>query len=146
MIHDCGVFGSTLLVQYIVNSIREETVVSTSNSACLWTSSARCLFRMNSASLATRTMWSFMAWHSNLWWCRENKCTRIHFYVYDTCTSLSKKKSNLINWSWGGRQISLNSDTRLVERADVKTALHYAARLQVTAKSLHGIKERTECR
>lgn len=38
----------------------------TSNSACLCTSSALCLLRMNSASLATRTMWSFMAWHRSL--------------------------------------------------------------------------------
>ena len=33
-----------------------------SNSACLMTSSARIRLRMNSASLATLTMWSFMAW------------------------------------------------------------------------------------
>ncbi len=33
-----------------------------SSPECLRTSSARILLRMNSASLATRTMWSFMAW------------------------------------------------------------------------------------
>lgn len=38
----------------------------TSNSACLCTSSALCLFKINSASFATRTIWSFIAWHSNL--------------------------------------------------------------------------------
>ncbi len=38
----------------------------TSKSACLTTSSARIRFRINSASLATRTMWSFMAWESSL--------------------------------------------------------------------------------
>lgn len=33
-----------------------------SKSACFRTSSARILFRMNSASFATLTIWSFMAW------------------------------------------------------------------------------------
>lgn len=38
----------------------------TSNSACLWMSSALCRLRINSASLATRTRWSFMVWLSSL--------------------------------------------------------------------------------
>ena len=37
-----------------------------SNSACFCTSSALIRFSMNSASFATRTMWSRVAWASNL--------------------------------------------------------------------------------
>ena len=40
--------------------------VLTSNSACFCTSSALILLRMNSASLATRTMWSRVACDNNL--------------------------------------------------------------------------------
>lgn len=45
----------------------------TSNSACLWMSSALCRLRINSASLATRTRWSFMVWLSNLSKRRESE-------------------------------------------------------------------------
>lgn len=38
----------------------------TSNSACLWMSSVLCRLRINSASFATRTRWSFMVWLSSL--------------------------------------------------------------------------------
>ena len=38
----------------------------TSNSACFKTSSARMRFMINSASFATRTMWSFIAWERSL--------------------------------------------------------------------------------
>ncbi len=40
--------------------------ILTSNSACFCTSSALILLRMNSASLATLTMWSLVAWDSSL--------------------------------------------------------------------------------
>jgi hypothetical protein len=50
------IVGTTLL--------ENPTVHFWSSPECLSTSSARILLRMNSASLATRTMWSFMAWES----------------------------------------------------------------------------------
>lgn len=53
-------------------------LIRTSKSACLRTSSARILFSINSASFATRTMWSFIAWESNL----ERKRNRWNLYKY----------------------------------------------------------------
>lgn len=52
----------------------------TSKSACFSTSSALILFKMNSASFATLTMWSFIAWDSNL--CNAKK----HFHEEETRT------------------------------------------------------------
>ena len=56
--------GDNWLVTEKQNLIHSQNL--TSNSACLCTSSALCLFKINSASFATRTIWSFIAWHSNL--------------------------------------------------------------------------------
>lgn len=48
------------------NEIAGRNARNTSKSACFSTSSALILFKMNSASFATLTMWSFIAWDSSL--------------------------------------------------------------------------------
>ena len=56
-----------MVILYSCSCVCARTVPRlTSNSACLWMSSALCRLRINSASLATRTRWSFMVWLSSL--------------------------------------------------------------------------------
>lgn len=48
--------GGTIKTRPGLGTLSTNSCKITSNSACLCTSSALCLFKMNSASLATRTM------------------------------------------------------------------------------------------
>lgn len=85
----CGVLGTVGLEEggtsqsraWIWELYRPCSHRNTSNSACLCTSSALCLFKMNSASLATRTMWSFMAWHRSLTGARGQHNIQAHFVL-----------------------------------------------------------------
>ncbi len=61
----------------------------TSNSACFWTSSARIRFRMNSASFATRTMWSRVACDSNL----NNKGRNVGIFATFHCVHLLSRRA-----------------------------------------------------
>ena len=77
----------------------------TSNSACFWTSSALILFRMNSASLATRTIWSRVAWDNNLkiisflWTCNIFQLSLFcfsKFFFFNSIHSQGKRPWNSI--------------------------------------------------
>jgi len=58
---------SLFVVFFVLFKKKKKTSFLTSNSACRLISSARCLLKINSASLATLTKWSFIFWLNNLW-------------------------------------------------------------------------------